>query len=218
MTTSDFKNLLFLDIETVSKCKYFIELSPIEQILWQNKHEIDNFESHAALSAEFGKIISISLGMLYYPKNSEKLSINIKTFTGEEKDILIKLSEVLKKIPNPIIVTHGGKEFELSFICKRLVINKLALPTCLQISDKKPWEIKHQDTKELWKFGNLKDNVSLSLLATVLGVDYDNDTLINGTSIHHYFYDLDEMFLIKKNCEEKVKMLIGIYLVLLHQS
>ena len=73
--------ILFLDIETVSDLETFEELSETMQELWANKaaQRYPNEEKtaselyrHAAIYAEFGRIICISCGFFQH-KNGERI-------------------------------------------------------------------------------------------------------------------------------------------------
>ena len=44
-------------------------------------------------------------------------------------------------------------------------MNGLKLPKILDIAGKKPWEVNHLDTMELWRFGDYKNYTSIKLLS-----------------------------------------------------
>lgn len=162
------KHLVLLDIETVSGAREFETLTPNMQTLWEKKAvflrpdeetPLDKlYFDRAAIYSEFGKIICISIGILYHD-NQDKLNIRIKAIRSDnEKELLEEFVNLLhdKMDENKIqLCGHNAKEFDFPYICRRMVVNGMPLPPYLQISGKKPWEIKHLDTMEMWKLQKL---------------------------------------------------------------
>lgn len=91
-------------------------------------------------------------------------------------------------MPTLAFCAHNGKEFDYPYICRRLLINGLEIPTQLDISGKKPWEINHLDTMEMWKFGDHKHFTSLNLLATILNIPSPKDD-IDGSQVRQVYYE-----------------------------
>ena len=73
----------------------------------------------------------------------------------------------------------------------------------MQLHGKKPWEIPHLDTFELWKFGDYKHYTSLNLLACVLNIPTPKDD-ISGKEVAHVFYEEENLERIKVYCEKDV--------------
>jgi hypothetical protein len=48
---------------------------------------------------------------------------------------------------------HNIREFDIPYICRRLLINDMQLPNYMQLHGAKPWEIDMIDTLQWWKFG-----------------------------------------------------------------
>src|SRR5689334_23269429 len=158
------ENILFLDIETVPHADGFESLSEEMKPLWGKKAqyikkeyetEVDAYR-HAGIYAEFGKIICIGMGYIAGPK--EQRLMRIKAFYDQdEAKLLANFSDAVSKffsVANRYLCAHNGKEFDYPFIARRMLINGVALPQALDISGKKPWEVPHLDTMELWKFGD----------------------------------------------------------------
>ena len=155
-------DILFLDIETVPQKKGFDELSKRVQELWSKKSKFitthentlpEDVYDRAGIYAEFGKIISISVG--YLVSNNKVKSLRIKDFSDHDETLLLQefknLIDTKYKHKNIILCAHNGKEFDFPYIARRMVINQIELPECLKLSGKKPWEIQHIDTMEMWK-------------------------------------------------------------------
>lgn len=216
------KNVLFLDIETVSQTKNLIELPEALQTIWLNKckkflpknqAEI-NFEmaaniyiEKAGIFAEFAKIVCISVGYLSYLKNQTP-TLRIKSFRGDEKDLLVAFNSMLNthydNLEKHFLCGHNIKEFDIPFICRRNIVNGLPLPTLLNISGKKPWQVNHLlDTMDMWRFGDYKNYTSLALLAGALGIPSPKDD-IDGSMVGHVYWDTDDINRIVDYCEKDV--------------
>src|SRR6185436_8456056 len=170
-------NILFLDIETVPVHATF-DMAPKEiRDLWEKKSRMltrdsdetpDSIYRQAGIYAEFGKVVCISCGY----SNGDKF--RLKSFYGDdEKIILADFADMLNKFfskNDRQLCAHNGKEFDFPFLARRMIINGIVLPPVLDNAGKKPWEVNHLDTMELWKFGDYKSYTSLLLLATVLGI------------------------------------------------
>jgi len=162
------QNILFLDVETVPQKASYELLDEEWKKLWDTKASflLKNYENEtsetiyerAGIYAEFGKIICISCGIIHGSENERKLVI--KSFAGDdEKKILADFTEMLNRWSSnepKYLCAHNGKEFDFPYICRRLIINNLPIPVLLNIAGKKPWEINHLDTMEMWKFGDYK--------------------------------------------------------------
>lgn len=209
----DLNHLLFLDIETVPEVYNYKELDPKMKELWEHKMkwqiERDNIEAEAlfekaGIFAEFGKIVCISVGFLV---NAGSPSVKYRTtsFAGDnEKELLQNFSNLLNTHYNRIdryLCAHNGKEFDFPYIARRMLINGIKLPLALDIAGKKPWEIKHIDTMELWKFGDYKHYTSLNLLAHLFGIPTPKDD-ISGADVARVYYEEGDIDRILTYCEK----------------
>lgn len=183
MNTTDLKelkNVLFIDIETVSEKKQLNELEDNLKALWlkkasylKNEEVLPDDEFYlkkAGIYAEFGKIICIGIGGVFEDE-SGNLALKVKTiYKDDESDLLDEFKQILEKHragKNLKLCAHNGKEFDFPYICRRMLIHGIELPKILKIIGKKPWEVPHLDTLELWKFGDYKHYTSLELLANI---------------------------------------------------
>ncbi|HEV3252171.1 MAG TPA: 3'-5' exonuclease [Puia sp.] len=216
-------NILFLDIETVSQYASFNEVPEEWKDLWSRKAESLSKEkqpggaellyNRAAIYAEFGKIICISCGVISGSGDEKKLSL--KSFFGhEEKEVLMEFSEMLARWApdnNKYLCAHNGKEFDFPWLCRRLIINSLPVPALLSISGKKPWEIQHIDTSDLWKFGDYRTYTSLNLLARSLGIPTPKDD-IDGSMVGEVYWKQQDLPRIVTYCQKDVITVAQIYL------
>jgi 3'-5' exonuclease len=219
----NFNNILFLDIETVSQYETYNHLPDDWKELWDLKAEIlnrgkteDTSESvyhRAGIYAEFGKIICISCG--YILGTGEEKKLIIKSFSGDnEKKLLTDFADILKKWAGEsekYLCAHNGKEFDYPYICRRMVINGIEIPEILKISGRKPWEVRHLDTMELWKFGDYKNFTSLKLLAKVLGVPSPKDD-IDGSMVNTVYWTEKNIDRIVLYCQKDVITLAQVLL------
>ena len=204
------ENILFLDIETVPEVQDFNELDSEKKDLWEQKSKYqrkdeftaEEFFPSAGIWAEFGKIICISVG--YFTFKGEQRNFRTTSFYGEE-------SKLLKDFKNLVIshfsqakhllCAHNGKEFDFPYIARRMIINRIELPYKLNLFGKKPWEVPHLDTLDLWKFGDYKNYTSLKLLTNVLGIPSPKDD-IDGSDVYRVFYEENDISKIIEYCEK----------------
>jgi 3'-5' exonuclease len=208
-------NILFLDIETVPQHDGHESLPEPWKNLWDAKasYLIRNKEtettqsiySRAGIYAEFGKIICISCGAIQ--GTGEEKKFVVKSFCGDdEKLLLTKFCEMLNKWcleGNKYLCAHNGKEFDFPYLCRRLIINQLSIPEILRLNGKKPWDIPHLDTLELWKFGDYKSYTSLNLLAHTLNIDTPKDD-IDGSKVHEVYWKEKNLTRIVTYCQKDV--------------
>ncbi len=213
MDNIDLRKILVLDIETVSQQPKFENLDEEWQELWIKKSSHLNHPDkppsqiydRAAIYAEFGKIVCIGLGYYYY--ENEILRFKVKAISGSnELEILNEFANLLNSKFNTsahLLAAHNGKEFDFPFICRRMIINGIKIPNILNISGKKPWEINHLDTMEMWKFGDYKSYTSLNLLAKCFNIPSPKDD-IDGSLVGHTFWQLNDIERISKYCKKDV--------------
>ncbi len=218
------ESILFLDIETVPQYSAHDQLPLNLAALWQKKAvQLSRFEKfsteafvqpcevydRAGIYAEFGKIVCVSTGVL------RGNSIRIKSFFGDsEKDILAGFIDMLSKAnKNSIsyLCAHNGKEFDYPYLIRRMLINGLEVPAILDLSGKKPWEVNHLDTMELWKFGDYKNYTSLELLATVFGIPTPKDD-ITGGDVSQVYWQQHDLPRIVTYCQKDVATIVNLLL------
>jgi len=223
LTKMNFNNILFLDIETVSQFETYNHLPEDWQELWDLKaqqllrnKENETTESvyeRAGIYAEFGKIICISCG--YILGNGEDRKLIIKSFCGDDEHrLLTEFSAMLGTWSNNAeksLCAHNGKEFDYPYICRRMIINGIAIPEALKIAGRKPWEIRHLDTMEMWKFGDFKAYTSLKLLAKALGIPSPKDD-IDGSMVNHVYWNGRDLDRIVHYCQKDVITLAQVLL------
>ncbi len=210
-TKVNFDNVLFLDIETVPEVENFEDISVERQELfalktqYQRKEELtpEEFYERAGIWAEFGKIVCISVG--YFTNfNATNRKFRVTSFIGDEVQILKNFKNLLDdhfNKPQHLLCAHNGKEFDFPYVARRMIINQIALPEKLNLFGKKPWEIAHLDTMELWKFGDYKHFTSLKLLTSILGIPSPKDD-IDGSQVGFVFYKEKDIDRIVTYCEK----------------
>ena len=210
-TKLNFENILFLDIETVPEVENFADLTEEKQELfatktqYQRKEEFapEDFYERAGIWAEFGKIVCISVGYFTNFKSEER-KFRVTSFFGEELNILSDFKSLLDKHfnkPEHVLCAHNGKEFDFPYIARRMIIHQIPLPEKLNLFGKKPWEVPHLDTMELWKFGDFKHYSSLQLLTTILGIPSPKDD-IDGSEVASVYYKEKNLDRIVRYCEK----------------
>lgn len=211
--------VLFLDIETVPQEQFYNQLDPETQALWEQKSayqrgetEPETFYERAGIWAEFGKIICISVG--FFTANTPEAQFRTKSFFGEEKTLLVEFKALLENHfsqRNHLLCAHNGKEFDFPYIARRMLIHGIPLPSKLNLFQKKPWEIPHLDTMQLWRFGDYKNYTSLRLLTHVLNIPSPKSD-IDGSQVAAVFYEEKNIDRIVRYCEQDVIAIAQIFL------
>lgn len=211
-------DILFIDIETVPCEKNFHDLNDKMKYLWDKKSAYFREESQTAedvyqragIYAEFGKIICISAGFI-----TKEKSFRIKSFYGDnEKNLLLNFKQMLDssyKSSNKYLCAHNGKEFDYPYIARRMLINGTGIPIILDLAGKKPWEVSHLDTMELWKFGDYKNYTSLDLLTEIFNIPTPKDD-IDGSMVAEVYYEEENIERIVEYCEKDVLAVAQLYL------
>jgi 3'-5' exonuclease len=216
------EHFLIIDIETVSEKKDFTHLADDWQTLWQEKVQkivpenstIEIFyNQRAAVMAEFAKIVCISIG---YFNTQKELQFRVKSIAGRnEKEILelfIATITQLETIHKKWCFTgHNIKEFDIPFICRRLLINNLPIPSYLDFQNMKPWETNLIDTFQYWRFGDYKNYTSLKLLAASLQIPSPKDD-IDGSMVGKVYWEEEDINRIANYCEKDVATVANIIL------
>jgi uncharacterized protein YprB with RNaseH-like and TPR domain len=185
------------------------------QFLLRNKETetTETIYERAGIYAEFGKIICISCGCLQGTGEDKKLLI--KSYCDEdEKKLLTDFAGMLQKWSgdaDKYLCAHNGKEFDYPYICRRMIINGIEIPEVLKIAGRKPWEVRHLDTLEFWKFGDYKNYTSLKLLAKVLGVPSPKDD-IDGSQVNSVYWKEKDLDRIVTYCQKDVITLTQVLL------
>lgn len=221
MEYSAVENILFLDIETVPQQAEYALLSDRWKKLWnkkatqiaKNEETPEELYARAGIYAEFGKVICISVGYLSVVNKDVKL--RVKSFYGDnEAELLRAFCEMLDTKFDPnlyFLCAHNGKEFDFPYLCRRILVNGITMPRLLDLSGKKPWEVKHLDTMQLWKFGDFKSYTSLDLLAAVFDIDTPKNDL-DGSMVFDTYYRENDLERIRKYCQKDVSTLASIFL------
>lgn len=219
--TQDF---LIIDIETVSGNENIENLSPEMRKHWERKAGfIRNSEEkppeklyidRAAIYPEFGKIIVI--GMAIYHENKGELALRVKALSNDnEKDLLIEFKNFIEgkfDQDNLRLCAHNGKEFDFPYLCRRMLINDVKIPWSLNMSGKKPWEVNHLDTMELWKFGDWKSFTSLDLLTTIFEIPSSKKDIDGSMVTKTYYEDNNGLKRIEEYCKRDVVATAQLYL------
>ena len=224
----EYKHVIFIDIETVPCQEHYSSLPKGLQSEWVRKAKFikqapeanaepdELFADKAGIFSEFGKVVCIGFGSLHNSENGWQ--IRLKSLTNDnEKVLLTDFAEMLSKFvarhPDFRFCGHNIKEFDIPYLCRRMIINGIALPPSMQLMSRKPWEVNHLDTLEMWRFGDYKNFTALSLLAEVLGIPSPKDD-INGSMVAAVYYQEKNLPRIGKYCLQDVLVTAKVFLKL----
>jgi 3'-5' exonuclease len=228
------QDILFFDIETVSSFASYKELSDTMKGLWKIKANAftrsydepmseenisDFFEKKAAIFAEFGKVVCISVAR-FSSDEDKQLKLKVKSFASDDEALILKeFGEMLSKRfskDEHRICGHNIREFDIPYLCRRMSVNKIPFPRILNLSGKKPWENAHIDTMQYWKFGDVKHYTSLNLLSAILGIDSPKDD-IDGSKVGDVYWKEKDLPRISEYCQKDAITVAQLYLYFNHK-
>ena len=188
--------ILFLDIETVPQTASLDEMTPELQALWNEKFNAlrrrmpDRYDADATAEYAF--------------RNG-----------GDDEEHLLRdfaaMAGTFLTTHEHRICGHNVKEFDVPFICRRMLINGIALPAFLDLSGAKPWKTPLIDTMELWRFGDYKSFTSLKLLCAIFGIPTPKDD-IDGSQVADVYYNDHDVQRIAFYCEKDVVATAQVFL------
>lgn len=211
-------NILFLDIETVPAYPAFDKVPERFKKLWEKKARFlgkddedqtaEELYERAGIYAEFGKIVCVSCGFI----NGNE--IRMKSFYGDDEKILLEeFAQMLQRHynrPESLLCAHNGKEFDFPYLARRMLVQSIELPEILDLAGKKPWEVRHLDTMELWKFGDYKHYTSLELLAALFDIPTPKDD-IDGSQVAGVYWKEKDLERIAVYCQKDVLTTIQLF-------
>lgn len=225
--TAPLEDVLFVAIETVPQSARLRDLPPRLGAAWEQKVQKllsedesrnagDLYDQDAGLSAEFGKIVTITVAYFHKQSPENELELRVKSISGagEEKNLLEEFKTLLNERfdPNKLrLCAHNGKEFDFPFLCRRMLVHCIPIPSALAFAGKKPWEVPHLDTMEMWMFGNRKYYTSLELLAALFDIPLQ-EPFLPGHDLRDVFYDEEDMQKIIDRGQQKVILTAQLYL------
>ena len=220
-------SILFLDIECVSGEPTLDEVAPSLAATWRGKaarilrvdklsdeETAEAYRDRAAIYAEYGKIVCISVGLLTGVPGAEEF--RVKSFADIDEAVLLEeFAAMLTGSPRiRYLCGHNVREFDLPYIGRRMLVHRMPLPPILDLRGKKPWEVKHVlDTMEMWTFGDRKHYTSLKLLAALFGVPSPKDD-IDGSQVGRVFWEDNDLDRIAVYCEKDVAATANVFLAL----
>jgi 3'-5' exonuclease len=207
----DLSKILFLDIETVPQLADYASLDEDSRALWDHKaaqigkegQAVEEVYERAGIYAEFGKVVCISVGVFHTMEGGRR-EFRVRSYFGhDERELLLEFAAMCDRHfskADHLLCGHNGKEFDFPYMARRMVINRVRIPKILQMTGKKPWEVRHLDTMELWKFGDRKSFTSLKLLTHVLGIPTPK-TDIDGKDVARVYYVEKDLDRIERYCK-----------------
>jgi DNA polymerase elongation subunit (family B) len=220
---AELRDILFLDIETVAATDNYSSLDERLKIQWARKasffkqreagmNDDDIFHERAGIYAEFGKIIVIGVGKFSENEMAEPVLKTKSLFDHDEKKLLEAFKSLLEKMTGSTkLCAHNGREFDFPYLSRRMLVNGITLPSVLNLSGKKSWEVPHLDTMELWKFGDYKHYTSLDLLAAIFNIPTSKG-LMDGSQVNDVYYKEKDLNKIAEYCVGDVIAVAQLYL------
>lgn len=208
----DLNNVVFLDIETVAATNNLTEDNPLwaawEYKMTHGREPIggDNipfsYLEKAALFAEFGKIVCITIGKVVEGK------IKLKSYVDHDEKVLLQnfgkdLTNIIASNRHTVVCGHAIKGFDLPWIMRRMIVHQIELPSLIDTAHLKPWETTAIDTMDLWK-GTGFNGGSLIAISAALGLLNPKDEMEGFQTTGAYYNDEDGLDKIRIYCEKDV--------------
>jgi predicted PolB exonuclease-like 3'-5' exonuclease len=221
----ELRDILFVDIETVANAPSLSAVNERMKVQWSRKAsflkrdatQTDDllYEQRAGIYAEFGKIVCIAVGK-FYDTETGTLGLRSKAYFGhDEKVVLGDFHSLITRLDpaNLRLCAHNGKEFDYPYLCRRMLVNEFEIPEALNLTGRKPWEVQHYDTLEMWKFGDYKHYTSLDLLTALFDIP-TSKTDMDGSQVNNVYYQDKDLNKIKDYCVRDVIALAQLFLKL----
>lgn len=195
----DLNNVVFIDIETVriadeleagsalaESWDYKMRYSREASEKFSDEADMNTlFKEKAALYAEFAKIVCITIGKVKDGK------LRLKSYSGaNEKEILTDFTTTLEGLvaanPKTVLCGHAIKGFDIPFLMRRCLVNRVPIPDIIDVADVKPWLMTALDTLELWK-GTGFYSASLINIAVAMGLPSPKQDM-NGSETSDAYY------------------------------
>ena len=221
----ELRDILFVDIETVANAPSLSAVDERMKIQWSRKASFLRrdatitdetlYEQRAGIYAEFGKIVCIAVGK-FYETDTGTLGLRSKAYFGDnEKAVLGDFHSLITRLDPATLrlCAHNGKEFDYPYLCRRMLVNGFEIPEALNLTGRKPWEVQHYDTLEMWKFGDYKHYTSLDLLTALFDIP-TSKTDMDGSQVNNVYYQEGDLNKIKDYCIRDVVALAQLFLKL----
>jgi 3'-5' exonuclease len=142
--------------------------------------------------------------------------LRIKSFSGDDEkklleDFISTINQMHQTGNKWCFAGHNIKEFDIPFICRRLLIKGLPIPHYLGFQNMKPWDTNLVDTFQYWRFGDYKNFTSLNLLAASLNVPSPKDD-IDGSMVGDVYWQEKNLERITIYCQKDVVTVANIIL------
>ena len=214
------RRYVIIDIETAPAQASWEDLDADWQVLWTEKSRQqlpdlrpeDAYTQRAGIWAEFGQVVCIGLG--YFSQDHPRPKFHQLALTDtDERRLLLRFKEWMdvhqQRSPHWIWCGHHIREFDLPFLCRRMLANQLRIPDQLDFQSSKPWEQRVADTFQGWRFGDHKHYTSLALLARVLGLPSPKSNMC-GEDVARVYLERGGIDRIADYCLEDVRTVAGI--------
>jgi hypothetical protein len=214
----DLKKLVIVDIETAGIVSTYDDLTvahPRLAELWHKRTDwlrerypenkdlgVDEmWKLKSGLHPEFGRVVCVTFGQW---DSSGEYKIN-SFYGGDELDILKKTNIVLNNAyaTGHTLGGHTIERFDVPFLWKRMLINKIKPSGIITVYDKKPWDLKFMDIAKFWSGGAWQESfTSLDTMSAVFGIASPKAEM-QANRVHLSYYAGDHEG-IKKYCEGDV--------------
>jgi len=225
----DIKRLAVVDIETVGVTGTFADLSErqprlaakwLERAKWLKERYKDTngsmstddlWQHKAGLHSEYGKVICVSFGV--FGDDGKKVH---SYYGDDEAEVLTKTATALERIDEKkrILAGHTIERFDIPFLWKRMLINRISPPGIINTWGKKPWDLNYFDLAKFWSGGAWQESfTSLDTLSAIFGVKSPKED-VKGSGVHGLYWHNAGLESIKTYCEGDIVATMNVIQIL----
>lgn len=92
-----------------------------------------------------------------------------------------------------------------------MLVNGIKPAPILDLQGLKPWEVRHLDTMQMWKFGDYKHYTSLDLLTEIFGIESPKQD-IDGSQVADIYWKEKDLKRIEEYCRRDVVALVQVFM------
>ncbi len=214
----DYKELLYFDIETVSKYRNINEFKNNDKrgydlFIRKMNRKSDKFTdwkedentvymNKSTLIPEYGKVVCVT--MAYFNKDGLKIK---SIYNHDEKILIMEVHKILTYINNKTLFGLCGyyiKGFDIPWLNKKMMKYGLKIPQFLKTFNVKPWDMNVFDLSEIWRSNGTLEHSSFDEMLYMLNLNSPK-TIMSGSDTNKVYWEEDNIEQIKDYCEDDVK-------------
>lgn len=173
---------------------------------WGSDTPEEAFLKQCGFHSEYGIVICMSFGII------QGNELRVKSLIGDEAQMIKKAASVFADASkkNKFLCGYGIKGFDIPYLIKKFYQYGVEIPSCVNLFNKKSWDIKMYELADIWNSGRHASWAGLDEVAYLLNVETSKG-VIDGSQTHDYFWNKGEIETIKTYCEADVRVAYEVF-------